>query len=304
LERRFITADVFTDEFFGGNPLAVFPDGEGLDPELMQRIAAEFNLSETVFVLPPEDSGHTRRLRIFTPAVELPFAGHPTIGAALVLASNGDIDLTGAETDIVFEEGVGPVPVRIDAANGTATFARLTTAALPEQGPRPPALPDLARLLSLDATDLVDDEDHPDAWSAGVPFLFIPVRDLDALGRSRIDIDVWKAILSDAWAPNVVPFTRRTGTAALQLRMRMFAPKMGIAEDPATGAAAAAFAGYLAKRENSDENTLSWTVGQGFEMGRPSYLRIDVDRRDGDTTAVHVGGEAVLVSEGTLHLQE
>ena len=139
MRRRYLTADVFTDRPFGGNPLAVFPDARGISPERMQQVARELNLSETVFVLPPEDPGHTRRLRIFTPGVELPFAGHPTVGTALILAWLGEIPFTGEETRIVFEEGVGPVPVTIRAAEGKAVFAQLSAAQLPEFGAAPAA---------------------------------------------------------------------------------------------------------------------------------------------------------------------
>jgi trans-2,3-dihydro-3-hydroxyanthranilate isomerase len=138
---RFVIADVFTDQPFGGNPLAVLPDARGLDDALMQKIAREFNLSETVFVLPPEAPAHTRRLRIFTPATEVPFAGHPTVGTALVLARLGEVPLQGATTRIVFEEGAGPVPVTITAAHGQAAFAQLSAPQAPELlAGRPPAL--------------------------------------------------------------------------------------------------------------------------------------------------------------------
>ncbi len=305
MQHRFFTADVFTDKLFGGNPLAVFPNGDAVDPALMQRIANEFNLSETVFVLPPDDPGHTRRLRIFTPAVELPFAGHPTVGTAFVLAAVGDIEATGAETDIVFEEGVGPVPVRIRTADGRPQFSRLTTAVLPEQGPPPPPRETLAGLLALEPDDLVDDADHrAEAWSAGVPFLFVPLRDLDALARCKVDRAEWEASVADSWAPQFMPFTRATDADDVDIQARMFAPAMGITEDPATGAAAAAFAGYLASRDPTPSGTVSWVVAQGVEMGRPSRLHIDVDRADGAVTAVHVGGATVLVSEGNLILPD
>src|SRR3954462_12012188 len=134
----FVTTDVFTSQRFGGNQLAVFPHGERIDPELMPRIAREFNFSETTFVLPPDNPAHTRRVRIFTPDRELPFAGHPTVGTAVVLAHLGEIRLTGDDTHIVFEEGVGPVPVRIHRSGDVADYAQLSAAKLPEFGPPPP----------------------------------------------------------------------------------------------------------------------------------------------------------------------
>ncbi len=277
MEHRFFTADVFTDQVFGGNPLAVFPDADAIDPALMQRIANEFNLSETVFVLRQKNHQHTRQLRIFTPAVELPFAGHPTVGTAFVLAAIGAIDLDETETDIIFEEGVGPVPVRIVSEDGRPVFSRLTTAKLPERGPAAPPRETLAKVLGLAVNDIVEADDAPEAWSAGVPFLFIPLSDMEALGRAAIDTTAWQSSVAGHWASHVVPFTRRDGADA-GIQMRMFAPAMGLIEDPATGAAAAAFAGYLAARDPATSGRMSWIVAQGVEMGRASRLNIDVEK--------------------------
>jgi trans-2,3-dihydro-3-hydroxyanthranilate isomerase len=299
---RFLTADVFTDRPFGGNPLAVFPDGRGLSTERMQRVARELNLSETVFVLPPDDPRHTCRLRIFTPGAEMPFAGHPTVGSALVLAWLGQVPLTGEETRIVFEEGVGPVPVLIRSEGGEAVFAQLSAARIPEPGPSSPSapsVPELAEMLSLDPGEIVNGEDFPQAYSAGVGFLFIPLRDRAALGRARLRVDRWEALLAGSWAPQVTVFCREPG-----LRVRMFAPGLGIPEDPATGGAAAAFGGYLGVRAPERDGTLGWVIEQGVEMGRPSRLHLEVDKSGGEVTAVRVGGAAVLMSEGTMTVPE
>src|SRR4051812_13054056 len=174
---RFVTADVFTDRTFGGNQLAVFPDARGIDPGLMPRIAREFNFSETTFVLPPTDPANTARVRIFTPGGELPFAGHPTVGTAHVLASLGIVRLTGDSTKIVFEEGAGPVPVTISSRDGKPTFAQLTAAKLPETGRTPPSREILARMLSLEPGALRPDPFTPQTVSCGVPFLFVPLVD-------------------------------------------------------------------------------------------------------------------------------
>lgn len=299
---RFYTADVFTDRVFGGNPLAVFPDSGGLDTRQMQRVAREFNLSETVFVAPPENPENTRRLRIFTPSAELPFAGHPTIGTAFVLASIGAVAVEGEVTRIVFEEGVGPVPVSIRSFNGKPVFAQLSSAKLPEFGPEPPALAEVAAVLSLDASDLVEKGPAPRAVSCGVPFLFVPVRDRGAMGRVRLDHGTWERVLSSFWAPHLYVVTLDTERPDSDLHARMFAPALGIAEDPATGAAAAALAGYLGGPETIGTGTLRWVVEQGFEMGRPSMLEVEADKVDGEITAVRVGGAAVLVSEGEMEI--
>lgn len=303
-ELRFHTLDVFTDRVFGGNPLAVFPDGRGVDDATMQRIARELNLSETVFVLPPDDAAHARRLRIFTPAAELPFAGHPTVGTAFLLAALGEVPLSGDETRIVFEEGVGPVPVRIRARGGAPVFAELTAARLPETGPPPPPRAELAALLGLAEDDLLDGEWAPGGASCGVPFLFVTLRGREALGRARLDPARWESLLAGWWAPSVYVLSRDPELPGSDVRARMFAPAMGIAEDPATGGAAAALAGYLAARSPRQEGTLRWTVEQGFEMGRPSILRVEADVRAGEVAEVRVGGASVLVSEGVMRLPD
>jgi trans-2,3-dihydro-3-hydroxyanthranilate isomerase len=295
---RFVTADVFTKERFGGNQLAVFPDARGLDDAQMQRIAREFALSETTFVFPPSDAKHTRRVRIFTPNSELPFAGHPTVGTAFALATLGEIDLNDAETRIVFEEAVGPVPVMIRSENGIAGFAQLTAAKLPEFGSPPPAPAELARALGLDAGDVLEGRFAPEGVSCGVQFLFVPVRNRATLGRARVRLDEFERVLSGYTTQKVFLFCAEPELPGSHYRARMFAPGIGITEDPATGSAVASFAGYLAKRDAKRDGTLRWVVEQGFEMGRPSILEAEADVRAGVVTAVRVGGHSVLVSKG------
>lgn len=302
---RFITADVFTSRPLEGNPLAVFPDARGISDSLMQRIAREMNLSETVFVLPPSDPRNTRCLRIFTPKAELPFAGHPTVGSAYVLAALGEIPLTGDETSIVFEEGVGPVPVLIRSEEGRPIFTQLSVAKLPEAGPTPPGAAELAEMLSLPADDVLSDgEDHPQGFSCGNPFLFIPLRSRDALRRARLRIEIWEDVLLGGWASKVYLICREPELSGSHIGARMFSPDLGIGEDPATGAAVSALGGYLGVRAPERDGTLQWVVEQGFEMGRPSLLYLEVDKQGGEITGVRVGGSSVLVSEGTMEIPE
>jgi trans-2,3-dihydro-3-hydroxyanthranilate isomerase len=301
---RYLTADVFTDEPFGGNQLAVFPDATGIPEHRLQDVAREFNFSETTFVFPAQDRGHTRRVRIFTPGTELPFAGHPTIGTAHVLAATGDVPLTGELTRIVLEETVGPVPVTIRAEGGRPVYCELTTAKLPEEGPPAPSREALAPALSLEPDDLLDGEWAPRAWSCGVPYLFVPVRDRDAVARSRVSLDAWERALAGTWAPEVLLFARDGERAGSDLHGRMYAPGFGIAEDPATGSAAAALAGYLARRDGRRDGTLRWRLEQGFEMKRPSILDISADVANGEVTAVRVGGASVIVCEGTMRIDD
>lgn len=300
---HYFTADVFTDTPFAGNQLAVFPDARGIPEHLLQVVAREFNFSETTFVFPPSDQAHTRRVRIFTPGAELPFAGHPTIGTASVLAATGAIPLAGDRTRVVLEELVGPVPVTIHAANGVPTYAELSVAKLPEEGPPPPPREALARALSLEPDDLLDGDWAPRGWTCGVPYLFVPVRDRAAVARSRIDTDAWERAIVGTWTSEILVFARDGERAGSDLHGRMYAPALGVGEDPATGSAAAAMAGYLARRAPRGDGTLRWRLEQGFEMKRPSILDIEADVRRGEVTGVRVGGSTVLVCEGTMRIE-
>jgi len=289
----YATCDVFTDRAFAGNPLAVLPDAQGLTDAQMLAITREFNYSETTFVLPPDDPRHTARVRIFTPGGELPFAGHPTLGTAFVLASIGRV----AAARIVFEEGVGPVPVEIFREAARVTHCRLTAARLPELGPPPPPAADLARMLSLAAGEVLKGSA---CWSCGVPFLVVPVASVDALARCALDLPVWRDLLGAYATQKVYPVAR---TDELSWRVRMFAPGLGVAEDPATGSAAASFAGWIAAHlPHPGDGTLAATLEQGVEMGRPSTLHVELDRAGGAVTAVRVGGAAVMLAQGTLRL--
>ena len=300
---RFLTADVFTERMFGGNQLAVFPEAPAdLAPAVMQSIARELNISETVFVFPPDNPEHTRRIRIFTPAAELPFAGHPTIGTAFVLASIGAVPLGTEGASIVLEEGVGPVAVSIRAQQGRPGYCELTAARLPEEGPPPPPLEEIASALSLRPEDLRPDDLPPRGFTCGVPYLFVPLRDEASLARARVNPTAWERTFSTWWTSAVFPFAETQRRDGADFRARMFAPALGVPEDPATGSACAALAGFLAPLSATGNGTHRWVVEQGVEMGRPSRLHISCDRERGRITAVRVGGSSVLVSEARLAL--
>ena len=299
---RYLTTDVFTDHVFGGNQLAVFPDASEIAPELMPQIAREFNYSETTFVLPPTNPKNTFRVRIFTPGGELAFAGHPTIGTAHVLATIGAIELTGDETHIILEEGVGPVPVTIRAVDGKPAFAQLTVAKLPEVLAPPPRPEKLAAMLSLTTDDLVGSEMPPEAISCGTPFLFVPLRDKRAVARARARTDLVEETLRGYVTNMVMVFALDPERPTSDVRARMFAPLIGVPEDPATGSAAVGLGGYLAARDPRFDGTLRWVVEQGFEMGRPSILEVEVDKKGGRITSVRCGGRSVVVCEGRMQV--
>jgi trans-2,3-dihydro-3-hydroxyanthranilate isomerase len=297
---RFVTADVFTDRRFGGNQLAVFLDAGAIAEEYLLPIAREFNYSEVTFVYPPADPRHARRVRIFTPAAEIPFAGHPTVGTAHVLAATGEVPLSGATTRMVLEEQVGLVPVVVHAEAGEPVFGQLSAAKLPEVGRTSPSVEALADVLSLDAGDFVGGDYPPQVVSAGLPFLLVPLRNREAVRRARVRLEAWERALKGTDASEVMVFALDAEGAGADVRARVFVPGLNVPEDPATGSACAALGGYLASRTPRDNGTLRWTVEQGVEMGRPSRLHVEADKSAGTVTAVRVGGRTVLVSEGRL----
>src|SRR5215207_170009 len=294
--------DVFTDRVFGGNPLAVFTNGRGLSPETMQAIAKEFNLSETTFVLPPDDARHDYRVRIFTPANELPMAGHPTVGTSFVLAREHMVARSGdRETTITLEEGVGPIPVRIEFKDGEPVFAEMTQPP-PTFGPRLEDLAPIAEMLSLDVSDF--DELLPvEVVSCGVPFLYVPLKTLDAARRARPRADVMERALAGVVPPEVFVFTREVERAGSTVHSRMFAPPLGIVEDPATGAASGPLGSYLVRHglvTCGDGGAAHIVSEQGIEMGRPSFIKIRIETDGDEITGVQVGGQSVYVGEGFI----
>ena len=299
---RFVTADVFTDTPFGGNQLAVFPDARGIPEERLADVTREFNFSETTFVYPPEDARHTRRVRIFTPGAELPFAGHPTVGTAHVLAAIGDIPLTGDITSIVFEEGVGPMRVSIRSAGGRPVFAQFTTAQVPHIAAPASDRETLTSVLGLEASDLLGDEWEPAVLSCGVPYTYVAVRDAAAVARARFHLDRWERTMRGNTGSEIFVFAFGGNRPGSDVHARMFAPGLSVPEDPATGSAAAALAGYLAPRHAMRDGLLSWRVEQGFEMGRPSIMELEADVHGGEVSAVRVGGASVLMTEGHMEI--
>lgn len=302
MPRRFNTLDVFTHTPLAGNPLAVVHDADGLDTAAMQAIAGEFNLSETVFVQ-PGTAGHRADIRIFTPGAELPFAGHPTVGTAIMLALMDGLQ-PGSETAFVLGEKAGPVPCRILRHVDGRMEAGFDAPRLPaETGPAPDAA-QLAGILGLEARDIGFDGHVPSRFGAPVSFCYVPVRTRAALDRIRVDTR-WFAETFAAIGeghPAIFAYSRETVDPAAGFHARMFAPGLGIAEDPATGSAAAAFAGALAAFERLGAGTHRVTIEQGFAMGRPSRIALGLTLSGGAVAAVTIGGGAVVVSEGRLSL--
>jgi trans-2,3-dihydro-3-hydroxyanthranilate isomerase len=295
MKRRFATLDVFTESRFAGNPLAVVLEPQGLETAAMQTIAREFNLSETVFVFPPEASSSRARLRIFTPANELPFAGHPTVGTAVLL---GLLD-GGGERSFTLEEKIGPVPCRVQSTGAGRGRASFEIPRLPAKEADLPDVAAMAKALGLSSGDLGLGELTAARWSAGNPFSFVPVRSLDAMRRCMVDLATFDGAFGGGRAAAFL-FCRETQDAGNDFHARMFAPAFGILEDPATGSAVAAFAGYLAASGGYTDGTHVIRIEQGYEMGRASLLELTIDIHAGRLTGASIAGDAVVVMDGTI----
>jgi trans-2,3-dihydro-3-hydroxyanthranilate isomerase len=299
--------DVFTITPFGGNQLAVFYEDTELQTETMQKIARELNLSETVFVQAPTDPINQKRLRIFTPKVELPMAGHPTIGTAYLLSERGVLDTKEGRNEWVLEEGVGNIPVVVSKAESRITRVEMTQP-LPKFGEEYTDIEKAAQLFSLSVEDL--DPTLPiQTVSTGVPFLFIPIRSLSAMKKMQFRMDIWEKYFSDhPLTENIFTFTIETEHETSTVHSRMFAPAMGISEDPATGAASGPLGAYLVEHEvvqSTDENgTYLIRSEQGIEMGRPSFIDITIVKEEKEYKEVKIGGMSVIIGTGELLIDE
>jgi trans-2,3-dihydro-3-hydroxyanthranilate isomerase len=290
--------DVFTEERFGGNPLAVVLDADGLDGARMQQIAREFNLSETVFVLTPEQPTHTARVRIFTPVSEIPFAGHPTVGTGALLAALGAPEPSGRrDALIVLEEGVGIVRVGVRLRPDAAPHAEFDAPKLPADAGTLPPSDRLAAALGLIPSEIGFENHRPTRYTSGNAFVFVPIASLDAMAKARVASTHWDAAMSGTGA---FLYCRQTVHTTSAFHARMFAPQHGIGEDPATGSAAVAFAGIIRRFDGLPDGTHKRTLEQGFEMGRPSLIELSMDVAGGKLESVRVGGHAVRVAEGTI----
>jgi trans-2,3-dihydro-3-hydroxyanthranilate isomerase len=298
MTRRFVTLDVFTDRAHAGNPLAVVLDSDGLDSAAMQSIAREFNLSETVFVAAPADPAHRAAIRIFTPGQELPFAGHPTVGAAVLLALR---DAAGAKPAdmLVLEEKVGLVACAVTVTGAQAGRAVFTLPKLPEPVAQPISDGDLAVALGLDAAEIGFGTHRASAFSAGVSYTLVPVASREAIARARPG-GAFETTLAAAPNANAFVYCRQTQDAGHHYHARMFWPEAGVVEDPATGSAVAAFAGAVMEFDRPGDGEHRLIIEQGYEMGRPSQIALELTVAAGALASARIGGSAVMVSEGVL----
>jgi trans-2,3-dihydro-3-hydroxyanthranilate isomerase len=295
---HYYICDVFTKTRFGGNQLAVLPQADGLRTEQMQQIAREFNFSETSFVFPAK-AGHTRHVRIFTPAREIPFAGHPNVGTAFVLAAIGEFGKIKSSATVTFEEQAGLVSITIQRSQGKIASCELTAPQSLSLGKTLP-VELVADAISVDTNDIVTKVHPPQVGSVGLPFIIVQLKDRSVLERTRINMSGFEVIKAQGIMPDIYFYTRVNDD--FDIRARMFAPLSGVAEDPATGSANCALAGLLARYDEKANGDFTWRIAQGVEMGRPSTLIARAEKRNGVVQATRIGGPSVMVSEGVLQL--
>jgi trans-2,3-dihydro-3-hydroxyanthranilate isomerase len=292
MRRNFVTLDVFTDRRFAGNPLAVVLDPGGLETAAMQAIAREFNHPETVFVFPSAERAHRARVRIFTPARELAFAGHPTVGTAVLL---GLRDGASAGREIVLEEGIGAVRCVLEAGAGDTGRVRFAVPQLPAEVGAAPDNATIAAALGIAPAEIGFEGFQSSRWSAGNPFIFVPLAGLAVMARCNPDRPEFGAAFGTGGA---YLFCRETVEPGHAFHARMFAPAMGVREDPATGSAAAAFVGVLGPHVG--EGTHTFAIEQGYEMGRPSLIQLAMTMQAGRLVSATIAGDAVVVTEGMI----
>ena len=301
MQVRYVTVDVFTDRIFGGNPLAVVLDAEGLTASQMQSIATEFNYSETTFVLPPRDASHSAHVRIFTSRTEVPFAGHPNVGTAVVLARELEADNGTSLVDrFIFEEAAGLVAIRLVRDGGGLVVGAELTAPEPISIGPSVSVADAAACLSLSPTDIGIATHPPQVASVGLRFLVVELNSREALRLAKPDTAVHERVLPPVGTDAVFAYVRGTGIG--ELHARMFAPIDATVEDPATGSATAATIAMLTMLRPERDVEMTWRVEQGVDMGRPSLLLGRTEKRAGLVTGVHVAGHAVQVMRGVLNV--
>lgn len=303
MTRNYAIYDVFTGQALAGNPLAVVFDGAGLETEAMEAIAREFNLSETVFVLPPENPAHTARIRIFTPGGELPFAGHPTVGTAIALAERSH-DGRGVDIVSVLEENVGPVRCVIRIAPDTASFAEFDVPRKSAQLTAEFDLQAIADALCISPADIGFENHRLSLWNAGVPFVMIPVKDMGVTASIAFNSMLWQRAMEGAGDRTLAAYIYCRGGSdhRASFHARMFSPGMGIAEDPATGGAVAAMSGAIHHFDALADGHHALLIEQGVEMGRPSHIHLHIEAEDRKISRARIGGEAVKIASGQLHI--
>jgi PhzF family phenazine biosynthesis protein len=300
---QYYIADVFTNELFSGAQIAVLPRADGLSNEQMGLIAREFNLTETVFVLHPQEEPQKRIMRIFTPQGEISFAGHPVIATAHVLAYCGDIDLNEPVTQLLLEQVSGPVEVNISVTNGKPGLIQFSRKVASVIDRFAPSDEELASFLSLQTGDLDHKKYSPRLVSCGFPYLIVPVWSYDSVRKARFNYSTWsQSIAPQTAAQEILLFAPKTPYPDADFNLRLLGPNIGVHEDPPVGSAIPAFASYLCSFDFTRKGTYTFAVDRGDENNRRSVLNIEMDNKGEELLPLRVGGEAVVFSEGSIFL--
>lgn len=303
MKYHYYITDVFTKQIFSGAQIAVFPNAEGLSKELMQLIAKELNLTETVFVFHPDKQLTSRRLRIFSPQSEIDFAGHPIIAAAYVLAYCGDIQLTDAITPMVFEQNAGPFNVNISAENNQPSFVQFTRKVSSVIDYFAPSDEELSSFLSLQPSELDHKKYTTRLVSCGVPYLIVPVWRYESVRKAKFSYSAWSSSSApQTAAQEILLFAPKTPFADADFNARLFGPRIGIHDDPPVGSAMPAFASYLCSFDFMQKGTYTFAVDRGEEKSRRSVLNLEMDHKGEDMLTIRVGGAAVMVAEGVMNI--
>lgn len=305
MKYNYYIADVFTKQVFNGAQIAVFPNAEGLNTGQMQLVARELNLTETVFVFHPNKESSTRVMRIFSPTHEINFAGHPIIATAFVLASCGEITLTEKITPLVFEQNTGVVEINISAENGQPTFVQFTRKVTSSIDRFTPPNEELASFLSLQVSELDHKKYAPRLVFSDIPYLIIPVWKYESVRNAKFNYTAWnQSSAPQTSAQEVLLFSPKTPFSDADFNVRLFGSRIGIHDDPPVGSAMPAFASYLCSFEFMQKGTYTFAVDRGDEKTRRSVLNLEMDHKGDDLLTIRVGGNAVMVAEGTMYIPD
>ena len=301
MARKYAIIDVFTDKALAGNPLAVVLDSSGLDNNTLQSIAQEFNLSETVFVFPPESQSQPIPIRIFTPQQELPFAGHPTVGTSILLGHERFQNFDEEQNAVItLELQIGVVRCGVILKSNSPSFSEFDVPNLPQQFDAPFSIDEIAASLNLEPSEIGFENHIPTKFNAGVAFNFIPIRNLEIIRQSRPNLEYWSSLFENEECDNMFVYTRETLSRNSNFHARMFAPSMGIMEDPATGSAVAAFSGAINLFDDLPTGIHKFHIEQGYEINRPSQIDLEIEVGGNEIKNVRIGGHATIIARGEI----
>jgi len=302
---NYYIADAFTSQVFNGAQIAVFPHADGLSDQVMQLLARELNLTETVFIFHPEGASGTRKMRIFSPKAEIDFAGHPIIATAYVLGKCGDIPLADKITSVVFEQNVGPIEVHISADQGQPVFVQFSRNVSSIVDRFAPTEEELAGFLSLSQSALDHKKYSPRLVSCGVPYLIVPVWNYESVRNARFNYSAWsRSAAPQTAAQEILLFSPKTPFADSDFNVRLLGPHIGMNEDPPVGTVMPAFASYLCSFEHTQKGTHSFAVDRGDAKTRRSLLHLEMDHKGKEQLTLRVGGAAVVFAQGIINLPE